>query len=43
MIISHVIYHLEGILKLTPADGIFVDDIEAEACVNKMNFCIISA
>ena len=40
---SHTIYHWKGILKLVSVVGMFVDDIEAEACVDKTNLCIINA
>ena len=40
---SHVIYRWKGILKLISLVGIFVDDVEAESCIIRMNYCIINA
>ena len=40
---SHVIYHWEGIMKLISVIGIFVDVVEAEICIIRMDLCIIKA
>ena len=38
---SHVIYRWKGILKQILVVGIFVNDIEVESCIIRMNFCMI--
>ena len=40
---GHVIFRWKGILKLISLVEIFVDDVEAESCINRMNYCIINA
>ena len=40
---SHVIYRWRGILKPISVVGIFVDGIEFEPCIIKMDLCIINA
>ena len=39
---SHVIYHWKGILKLISVIGMFVDVVEAETCIIRIDLCIIS-
>lgn len=39
---SHVIYRWRGIMRLISVVGIFVDSVESEPCIIRMNLCIIS-
>ena len=40
---SHVIYRWRGILRLISVVGIFVDGVESEPWIVRMNLCIINA